>query len=244
LSDVALVTGGSRGIGAAIATRLAADGHPVAINYVVNLEAAKAAAAEIEGRGGECLIVQADVSIRTDVERMFDEVEDAFGSVGILVNNAGVRVDSLALSMTDEDFQRVISTNLFGTFACSRRALRSMLAARRGRIVNVSSVAGLRGSAGQTNYSAAKAGVIALTKSLAVEVGRKGITVNAVAPGIVATELTTTLPSERFDALVASVPVRRAGESEEVADAVSFLCSPTAAYVNGAVLVIDGGMTA
>lgn len=241
---VALVTGGSRGIGAAIARTLAAGGREVAINYRNDAGAAKEVAAEIAGTGGECLVVRADVGSSSEVDAMFDEVEDAFGPVTSLVNNAGITSDGLSLSMSDEAFMDVIRTDLFGTFACCRRALRSMLRTGGGRIVNVASVAGTRGSVGQVNYAAAKAGVIALTRTLALEVGRKGITINAVAPGIVATELTGALPPVRLKALVGEVPARRPGSPQEVAAAVAFLCGDDSAYVNGSVVVIDGGLTA
>jgi 3-oxoacyl-[acyl-carrier protein] reductase len=244
LDRVALVTGASRGIGRAVALRLAREGLPVAVNFVRGAEDAKETVSLVEQAGGEGFPVQGDITSSEAVDDMFDEVEEAFGPVGILVNNAGVREDALALRMDDDAFRRVVDTDLFGPFACCRRALRSMVGRRAGKIVNVSSVAALVGSPGQCNYAAAKAGLIALTRSLAREVGGRGINVNAVAPGLVSTDLTTSLPTTRFDALVDATVTGRAGTPEEVAEAVAYLCSDAASYVNGTVLVIDGGMTA
>ena len=241
---VALVTGASRGIGRAVAIELAASGRPVAVNYASREQDAKGAVEAVERAGGEAIAVRADVSQPDDVARMFREVEDAFGPVAVLVNNAGVRADGLALRMSEDAWDRVLKTNLYGTFWCCKRALRSMLRARFGRIVNVASVAGLHGSPGQANYAAAKAGVIALTKTLAREVGSRGITVNAIAPGLIATELTQTLSEQQWEQLVSSVPQGRAGTPEDVARTVAWLCSPAGDYVNGSVYVIDGGMTA
>lgn len=240
---VALVTGGSRGIGRAISERLAQDGFVVAVNFNRDVEAAKEVAARIEDAMGEVHLVQADVSAPAQVEAMFAEVEASAGSVEVLVNNAGTRIDGLTISMTDEAFDRVLRTNLYGPFYCARRALRSMIRARSGRIVNVSSVAGLSGSPGQANYAAAKAGLIGLTRTLAREVGRKGVTVNAVAPGLVDTELTSGLTPQQRDRILQEVPAARAGRVEEIAAAISYLCSEAAEYVNGSVLVIDGAMT-
>jgi 3-oxoacyl-[acyl-carrier protein] reductase len=242
--SVALVTGASRGIGRAIAARLARSGHSIAVNYSTSADEAKETLRLVEEAGAEGICVQADVGSADDVSRCFSEVEEALGPVGVLVNNAGVRADGLALSMKDEAWDRVIRTNLYGTFACSRRALKGMLRSRFGRIVNVSSIVALNGSPGQANYAAAKAGVIGLTKTLAREVAAKGITVNALVPGLIATELTTSLPAERYDALVAQVPGGRAGEPEDVAGLAAWLCSKEASYVTGSVFVIDGGMTA
>ena len=241
---VALVTGASRGIGRAVALELAARGHAVGVNYRSGAEEAKATLALIEERGGSGILAQADVSDPAEVGEMFATVRELLGPVTILVNNAGVRRDALALRMTDEQWLEVLATNLFGAFACSKRALRDMLKARWGRIVNVSSIAGLHGSKGQANYSAAKAGLIGLTKTLAVEVASKGVTVNVVAPGLVATELTLSLDEARYRALEESVPMGRAGTPDDVARTVGFLCSEEASYMSGAVLVTDGAMTA
>jgi 3-oxoacyl-[acyl-carrier protein] reductase len=244
MSDhVALVTGGSRGIGRAISLDLART-HSVAVNYNNGVEEAKETVAAIEDIGGEALLVQGDVAERSEVDAAFETVEDAFGPVTVLVNNAGVRRDTLTARMSDEDWNEVISIDLSGAFMCARRAIRSMISRGFGRIVNVSSVGGIRGVPGQANYCAAKAGLIGLTKSLAREVGRKNITVNAVAPGLVETELTTTLDEKRYAEIVREIPAGRAATPEEIAVIVAFLCSERAAYVNGAVVVADGGMTA
>lgn len=244
MSEVALVTGASRGIGRAVAVELARRGFAVAINYARDTDAAKETQAQVESAGSEAIVVQANVADSAMVDSLFDEVEDGLGPVGVLVNNAGVRRDGLALSMSDEAWDEVIRTNLFGTFACCRRALRSMLRARNGRIVNITSTAGLRGSPGQANYAAAKAGVIGLTKTLAREVAGKGITVNSVAPGLIDTDLTATMTDKQKDALRREIPQQRAGTTEEVASLVGWLCSPDAAYVTGSIYTLDGGLTA
>ena len=243
-SRVALVTGASRGIGRAIALALARRGHAVAINYRAEIDAAKETLASVEEARAEGVIVQADVADPAAVNAMYEEVEERLGPVSILINNAGIRRDGLALRMSDEDWQRVIATNLTGAFSCSRRALRTMVRERWGRIVNVTSVAGLRGIPGQANYCAAKAGLIGLTKALAVEVAKRGVTVNAVAPGLVDTELTRSLPPERFSELERAIPAGRAGIPDDIAGVTAFLCSDEAAYLNGSVFPIDGAMTA
>lgn len=241
---VALVTGAARGIGRAAAVALARAGCAVAVNYASSLEDAKRTLELVQGEGTDGITVAADVSDPARVDAMFAEVEEALGEVSVLVNNAGVRADALALSMTDDAFERVVRVNLFGTFYATRRALRPMLKARYGRIVNVASVAGLRGSPGQANYAAAKAGVIGLTRTVAREVAAKGITVNAVAPGPVDTDLISGLEPARYDALIGAVPARRAGTPEEVARLIAHLCAEQASFTTGGVYVIDGGMTA
>ncbi|MGI8773970.1 MAG: 3-oxoacyl-ACP reductase family protein [Actinomycetota bacterium] len=240
---VALVTGGSRGIGRAISLALAQDG-PVAVNYRSDVEAAKSVVAAIENAAGEAICVQADVTDPEQVAGMFAEVEERLGPIGCLVNNAGTRSDGLAIKMSDASWDLVLRTNLYGAFSCTRRALRTMLRQRSGRIVNISSVAGLHGSPGQANYSAAKAGLIGFTKTVAREVAAKGITVNAVAPGPVETELLADLSPDAKERLLDGVPARRAIAPAEIASCVRWLCGDDASTTTGAVFVIDGGMTA
>jgi 3-oxoacyl-[acyl-carrier protein] reductase len=236
----ALVTGASRGIGAAVARGLAADGWPVGINSRSDRVGAERVAAEIEAAGGSAIPIAADVGEIGSAESMFKELEERFGPVLVLVNNAGVRADALSPQIEDDDWQRVIDTNLSGAFWTTRRALKAMLRARFGRIVNVASVVGPRANAGQANYAASKAGLIGFTKTVAVEVARRGVTVNAVAPGFVDTDLTADLPREVLDA----VPARRSGTPDEVAACVRFLAGEEAGYVTGTTLTVDGGMSA
>jgi 3-oxoacyl-[acyl-carrier protein] reductase len=236
----ALVTGASRGIGAAIARSLAAEGWPVGVNYRSDEEGAERVVKEIEAAGGRALAVQADVSDEGAPDAIFEQLEEQFGPVLVLVNNAGVRADALSPQIEDEAWQRVLDTNLSAAFRTTRRALRPMMKARFGRIVNIASIVGQRANPGQANYAASKAGLVALTSTVAAEVARRSITVNAVAPGLVETDMTEDIG----DALLKNVPARRAGTPEEVAACVRFLASDDAGYVNGTTLTVDGGLTA
>ena len=238
---VALVTGASRGIGRATAFKLASAGWPVAVNFRADAEGAKETIAAIEGAGGRAIFAPGDISTIDGVEEAYAAAEEA-GNVLVVVNNAGTRRDGLAAMMKPDAWNEVVQTNLNGAFLVARRALKRMLTSRWGRIVNVTSVVGLRGNPGQTNYSAAKAGLIGMTRSLALEVAKRGVTVNAVAPGIVRTQLTDEL--QNFDELVGATPIARAVEAEEVAAAIAFLVSDDAAAITGQVLCVDGGMTA
>jgi 3-oxoacyl-[acyl-carrier protein] reductase len=240
---VAVVTGGGRGIGRAVALRLANEGASVAIAYRSNDEAAENAAEEVRAAGVRCEIFKGDVASPDDVRALFEGVSDAFGRIDILVNNAGLTRDNLMMRMKEHEFDDVIATNLKGTYLCTRAALRPMVRARWGRIVNVSSVVGLVGNAGQANYAASKAGIIGFTKSVAREVAQRGITANVVAPGYVETELTGSLPEQVKDRIREQVPAGRFGEAEEVAEVVAFLAGEGAGYVTGQTLAVDGGMT-
>jgi 3-oxoacyl-[acyl-carrier protein] reductase len=237
----ALVTGASRGIGAAIAKALAADGWPVGVNYRSDKDAADKVVAEIESDGGKAVAIAADVADPGAAEELFKSIESHFDApVLVLVNNAGIARDDLTPSLDDDQWSAVIETDLTAAFRLTRRALKSMMRARSGRIVNISSVVALRANPGQSNYAAAKAGLIAFTKTAAVEVARRGVTINAVAPGWIETEMTAGVS----DDLLKAVPARRAGKPEEVAACVRFLVSEEAGYVTGAVLSVDGGLAA
>ena len=235
------MTGASRGIGAAIARALAADGWAVGVNYRFDEHGAEAVVTAIESDGGRALALGADVADPAAAEKLFGALEEHYGCpVLALVNNAGITADDLTPSLSDEAWDSVIDTDLSAAFRLTRRALKPMLRARAGRIVNVASFSGLRANAGQANYAAAKAGLIALTKTSAVEVARRGITINAVAPGVIETDMTANLNGE----LLSHVPARRLGTPEEVAACVRFLISDEASYVTGAVLTVDGGLAA
>lgn len=237
----ALVTGASKGIGSAIALALAADGWSVGVNYRSDQAGADAVVAAIEAAGGRAVALHADVT-NGDGKALLKQVEDALGGpVLALVNNAGVTRDGLAMQLSDDDWDAVIDTNLSPAFRLTRDALRGMLKARYGRVVNIASVVGPRANAGQANYAAAKAGLIGMTKTIAAEVARRGVTVNAVAPGFIATDMTAELA---IDEIVKAIPARRQGTPEEVAAAVRFLASEDAGYVTGTTLYVDGGMSA
>ena len=239
---VALVTGGSRGIGRAIAERLASDGHRIAVNYRSRQDAADEVVKAIEAAGGEALAVGGDVGGPFGVEEIFAGVEGTLGPVEILVNNAGITADDLLLRMKPEDWEAVIRTNLSSAYLTTKAALRGMLKARWGRIISITSVAGIAGNPGQANYAAAKAGLIGFTKSVAKEVGSRGITVNAVAPGFVETDMTDALGDEVREAALPSISLGRFGTPAEIAAAVGYLASDDASYITGHVLVVDGGL--
>ena len=239
---VALVTGASRGIGRAIALKLASEGAKVAINYAGNTAKAEAVKAEIEAAGGEAMLVQADVSDAAQVDAMVKTVAEAFGTIDILVNNAGITRDGLLMRMKEEDFDAVLNTNLKGVFHCTKAVSRLMMKKRYGRIVNMASVVGLMGNAGQTNYAAAKAGVMGFSESAARELASRGITVNTGAPGCINTYMTAVLPDKVKEGMLQSIPLQRIGEPEDVANAVLFLASDLAAYITGQNVDVDGGM--
>lgn len=239
---VALVTGGSRGIGRAIAVRLGADGHKVVVNYVANAAAADEVVAQIRSAGGDAMAVAADVGDDSSVTAMFERVADTWSPPTVVVNNAGITRDNLLLRMGVEEWDDVIATNLRSVYLCTRAALRGMLRAKWGRIVNISSVSGMAGNAGQANYAAAKAGVIGFTKAVAKEVGSRGITVNAVAPGFIETDMTAALGDAASELASAQTSVGRLGTAREVASAVAYLASDDAAYVTGQTIVVDGGL--
>jgi 3-oxoacyl-[acyl-carrier protein] reductase len=236
----AIVTGASRGIGAAIAIALAADGWPVAVNYRAGVAGAQATVDAIEASGGRAVAFQADVSQAEAPALLLDAVHAQLGQVGALINNAGVRADGLALSLSDEDWQLVLDTNLHATYRLTRVVLREMIRARFGRVINIASIVGPRANAGQANYAASKAAVIGFTKTAAVEVARRGVTINAVAPGLIETDMTEALPA----ALAERIPAQRAGTPAEVAAAVAFLASDRASYITGSTLYVDGGLSA
>jgi 3-oxoacyl-[acyl-carrier protein] reductase len=239
-NSCALVTGASRGIGAAIACALAHQGWPVAINYRADHAAATRVREEIERTGGRAMVVQGDVADVTTAAALLEAADAQLGPVLCLVNNAGIRADNLAVSLSDSEWDNVISTNLSAAFRLTRLALRAMIRARYGRVINVASIVGPRANPGQSNYAAAKAGLIAMSNTIAVEVARRGVTINTLAPGLIATDMTAGVEAN----LLASVPASRAGTPDEVAACAAFLASDDAGYVNASTLFVDGGLSA
>ena len=242
MKQTAIVTGGSRGIGRAVAMRLAKDGMNLVINYRGNSAAAEETERLCRELGAEVLLVQGDVSRAEDCEKLATKAKEAFGRVDVLVNNAGITRDGLLARMTEEDFRAVLDVNLVGPWNMMKAVNRIMMKKRYGRIVNLSSVTGLMGNMGQTNYAAAKAGIVGLTKSYAREVASRGITVNAVAPGFIDTDMTEAMPEGAKDKIITGIPMGRTGKPEDVAEAVAFLASEQAGYITGEVLRVDGGM--
>ena len=239
---VALVTGASRGIGRAIALTLAKNGADIAINFAGNVTAAEGVASEIKAMGRKAVLVQGSVTDTATCQEMVNKVISELGKIDILVNNAGITRDGLLMRMSSEDWDAVLTTNLKGVFNCTKAVIKPMMKQRSGRIVNMASVVGETGNAGQANYAAAKAGVIGFTKTMAKEIASRGITVNAVAPGFIATDMTKVLPDKVKEAMETGIPLGRAGEPQDVANAVLFFVSDNAAYITGQVLNVDGGM--
>lgn len=238
----ALVTGGGRGIGRAICLALAKAGFDVCINYAASAAAAEQTAEECKAFGVQAMTLQADVTDPTQCQALVETVAKTFGRLDVLVNNAGVTADKLILRMQEEDFDKVINANLKGAFFCCKTACKLMMRQRYGRIINISSVVGLHGNAGQSNYAASKAGLIGLTKSLAKEFAARGVTVNAVAPGFIETDMTAAMSDAAKEAALTAVPAGKIGHAEDVANAVAFLASAEAGYITGQVLCVDGGM--
>ncbi|NLI92295.1 MAG: 3-oxoacyl-[acyl-carrier-protein] reductase [Peptococcaceae bacterium] len=238
----AVVTGASRGIGRAIAAKLASEGANIVINYVNRREEADQLTQDIENLGVKVLAVQADVSIFNQAQNLITRAKEEFGSLDILVNNAGITRDGLLMRMSEEDYDRVMDVNLKGVFNCTRQAVPLMVKQKSGRIINITSVVGLVGNAGQTNYAASKAGIIGFTKSLAKEIGSRNITVNAIAPGFIETDMTSDLPEKVKELSKESIALKRFGKPENVADAVYFLASGMGEYITGQVISVDGGM--
>lgn len=242
MNQVALITGAARGIGKQIAITLAKAGYDIALNYRSKTDDLNKTKEEIESYKVKCLLVQGDVSNFEDTQRMAQETIDEFGKIDVLVNNAGITKDMLLLRMKQEDFENVIDINLVGTFNMTKNVASYMMKARQGRIINVSSVVGVSGNAGQSNYSASKAGIIGFTKSLAKELASRNVLVNAVAPGFIGTDMTNILKDDVKDKILEQIPLKRIGNAEEVANVVKFLASPDSSYITGQVINIDGGM--
>ncbi len=238
---VAVVTGAAQGIGKAIATKLAQDGANVVVSDI-NIELAEKTAQELEALGVEALAVKSDVSKAQDVAALMEATLDRFGTIDYLVNNAGITRDNLAIRMSENEWDMVININLKGVFLCSQQAAKIMMKKRSGSIVNIASVSGILGTAGQANYASSKAGVIALTKTLARELGPRNITVNAIAPGFIITEMTDKLPDKVKEEYLKQIPLKRGGTPEDVANAVAFLVSPAASYITGTTIIVSGGM--
>lgn len=242
MHKTAVVTGASRGIGRAIALKLAADGFDIALNYLFEEEEPEKTVAEIEQKGVKAAAFRCDVSKFEEVKRMMDDICAAFGSIDVLVNNAGITKDGLLMRMTEKDFDQVIDVNLKSVFNCCRHAVPFMVKQRSGRVISMASVVGLAGQAGQTNYAASKGGIIAFSKALALEIGSRGITVNCVAPGYVDTPMTQVLSEKAREAIMAKIALRRGAAAEDIAGVVAFLAGDEAAYITGQVISVNGGM--
>lgn len=239
---VALITGSARGIGRAIAVRLARDGFKVVVSDLVAGEACEGVVNEISSSGGIAIATGCDVTDPEQVKEMISHVIETFGRVDVLVNNAGIAKDNLLLRISDEEWAQTIDTNLTGAFHCTRAVIRQMMKQKQGQIINISSVVGLHGNAGQAHYAASKAGIVGFTRSVAREYGSRGITANAVAPGYIETQMTAKLLNQHREAILSRIPLGRPGTPEDIAGVVAFLASPDASYINGQVIVVDGGM--
>jgi len=242
MNKIALITGGTRGIGKQIALTFAKEGYNIAINYRTENEDLKNTKKEIEENNVKCFTFQGDVTNFKDCEQFVKQIVEEFGNIDVLVNNAGITRDTLLMRMKEEDFKQVIDTNLIGTFNVTKNVIGNMIKARNGRIINISSVVGISGNAGQTNYSASKAGIIGFTKSLAKEVASRNITVNAVAPGFIETQMTDVLKDDIKEEIAKKIPLKRMGTPQDVANVVKFLASDDSSYITGQVINIDGGM--